>query len=362
MKYLIASLILLTAAYFMAYDELKIAIQITVALFVLATAIAILGVLLTGGLVATERYRILKADRITREKEAAILTITAPEGHQVYLRDTDHSAVVRPLHLMPGYSNSKAMHNDDDALRWLQYQATRKPQIIKGESKLLAPIEQAQTFYEVMALYPHLLIVGPTGSGKTTQINLAISKRLEQYPDAVVYWLSTHSNLDNPHPAAQVSQQVEDIQAVFKRIFKEYEQRRDSAVIGHHIIVAMDEWPELIDEIAGLGSILRRLSRGGRKCAISLILASHGSSVSDLDIKGHSSVKQDFAEIILNPKLTQQGKAIWQQYNKVSSQVEILLPQRRDMARQLITSGASKNQAARVVYGRGYGGDLVGKF
>lgn len=56
------------------------------------------------------------------------------------------------------------------------------------------------------------------------------------------------------------------------------------------------------------------------------------------------------------------GKAIWMRFDRQDSWQEIALPKRREIARQLIENGLSKNQAAMTIYQRSYGGNLVEKF
>ena len=302
-----------------------------------------------------------------RKKEGKRVVVTAPKEHQIVISDETHGDWFKPHLDARVYSNSRETYEEPTDAERQAWERFHKPQIIKGTSKLLPETtenepEKVTTFHEVMDQYPHVLLVGGTNSGKTTLMNQAIHYRLEQYPDAEIYWLSPHSNLDHPHPLAEVSQQAKAIKKTLRRVFAEYQTRRDTGTIGNQIILALDEWPEMVDEIDGLGNILRRLSRGGRKCGFSVILASHGSSVSDLDIKGRSSVKMDFAEILLDSKRTKQGKAIWQQYNKKSSQVEIELPRRRDVARKIASQVGSKNKASKAIYGRSFGGDLAGKF
>lgn len=187
--------------------------------------------------------------------------------------------------------------------------------------------ERPETLKDLLDSYPHLMIIGGTGSGKTTVINQVINHRLSQYPQAKVLWLSTHTNLDiaigNVHPRALCVQKTEQIAIALQDILQVYEGRRDKAGIYQQIILAMDEWPELIDDIDNAGYVLKKLSRGTRKTNMNLILASQGGNVGDLGLQGFANVKENFAEIYLNPKLTQENRAVWQMFDNKSSRVEI---------------------------------------
>jgi hypothetical protein len=327
------ALLLFFFSFFLIYDELIFAIR-----FVIYTTLVVVTI---GGLIATisigvwsyERYRKIKAERIELEKNANVMTVTTPNG-QVFIRETDHKAWWRAAHLDNRvYANGMATYDKpsrEERDNWLLYNKPT-PKLIEGQITGQVDKEQPATFYDLLNDYPHLMLIGSTNSGKTTQIKSAIEYRLKQYPQAKLVWLSTHASLDSnliPQQAI-VFNQPETIAKALQSLFQVYKNRCQPGNYSQ-VILAMDEWPEIIEELKDIGieagDYLKRLSRGARKTNFSLILACHGATVSDLGTKGHSTVKRDFAEVYLDTKLTRQGKAVWQQFNKVSSRVEITLP------------------------------------
>lgn len=300
------------------------------------------------------------------KEQRKTLVITAPEGHQAFLRDTDHNATVRPLHLMPGYTNSKPMHSTEDEQRWLTYQATRRPKVIEAASKLLPdatqlPTSGLQTFYNVLDHTDHLMLIGGTHSGKSYQMSFAVRYLLNKMPNSKAVWLSTHAQRDANIIPVKWYNDPDDIICKLNEIHSLFLDRRKSAMPQTELrtlIIVLDEWRSFIRSSNEMGLVLADLATEGRKFGIILILASQSSRVEALGLKGRGDVKESFAEVILRKDLTQQQKAILQQGRE---QIEIELPKRRELAK-LIADDTSKNQAAIAVYGRNYGGNLVGKF
>lgn len=318
-------------ALILARSQLVAALVAAIYIITGFTFLFAIGSLIFRGLLAWEQYKTIKAKRKKEERDADISSVVV--GDQVYVCDLNHEAWWHAKHLdSRPYTNSRQTYTQPSKAEQENWLIHHKPTQKLIESSIGNTSEtQPETLYTLLQDYPHLMLIGGTNSGKTSQISNAIGYRLKQYPQARVIWLSTHTNLDVGivHPQAECIQQPECIAKALQCIFNIYKQRRDGASQDCQIILAMDEWPEIVDEIRewlDAGEILRRLSRGGRKTGFSLILASHGANVGDLGTAGHSSVKQDFAEVYLSQKLTERDLAVWQQFDKKSSRVEIALP------------------------------------
>lgn len=365
---LVAFFFLLTAWVFdLGYVIAIIIWMITITTIVVGFILAIFWLL-----TAREKYLTIRATRMQQEQEALVKVVQA--GDKVFIRDLNHNAWWRAAHLDPRvYANSQNTYeqaSEFEKQRWFEY---NRPRVIEQSIKQLSAnngSEPMQTFFNLLDSYPHLMLLGATNSGKTMQAVTAAEYRLSQHSGAVLVWLSTHANLD-AHiipSTAIIFSDIKSISKCLKNLLVSYQKRREGGNY-RHVVLAIDEWPEIVDELRDLGisggDILRRLSRGGRKTGFSLILASHGGTVSDLDTAGHSSVKQDFAQVYLSQKLTQQGKALWQQFDKKSSQVEILLPGfHPDLVVanpdaefiQLVQNGMSRQEASQQAYHKDYAG------
>lgn len=315
---------------------------------------------------AKRREQDAKAERA--EKDSMLTVIQS--GDQIYYADELHRDW-NAAHLdMRFYRNSRETYQEPSRLEIAAYQTLHQPrkQIVDSTAKLLPDAtdsERVQTFYELLDIYPHLMLIAPSGSGKSTQISLAANYLLQQKPKSKLIWMSTHALEDKQliHPKAVIIQLVDDIVSRLNEIVRIYCNRRDNDKKNYtQLIVVVDEWYDLIMSDGDAKAAIKQLASGARKFGIILILASQTENVKDTGISKED--RRNFGRVRLDANLTKQGKAIWMKYDKQDSWQEIELPKRREMAKQLIDNGAvdSKNQAAILVYGRNYGGDLVSKF
>lgn len=240
-----------------------------------------------------------------------------------------------------------------------------KPSTVKSTARLLpSSIDQpVNHFYQLLDIYPHLMIIAPSGSGKSTQTSLAANYLLSQKPESKLVWMSTHALEDKAiiHPKAVVVQKADEIMICLADVVGVYKKRRDNPQqLYQQIIVVLDEWYDLIMSDGDVRDAIAQLSSEARKFGIVLILASHTDKVKDTGLG--ADFRLNFARVQLDVNLTKQNKAIWKRFDRQDTWVEIELPKRRDLAKQLCEGGMSKNQAALAIYQRSYGGDIAGKF
>lgn len=314
------------------------------------------------------RSRRLEQDaRTLRAKKDAMLTVIQ-SGSQVYVSDELHREWRAEHQDMRIYRNSQATYQPPSEIEVRAFEAIHRPSIIKSNAKLLPDVtqnnnESQPTFYDALDYKAHLLLVAPSGAGKSVQLSMAAHYLLQQNPLTKLVWLSTHSPKDkNLIPAkAKVYQLPEEIVSRLDEVVKLYEERRTKGERNYYrIVVVVDEWYDLVRSDGDIRDYVRQLISGARKYNIVLLMASHTDNVDALGID--KNLRKSFSRVFLDTGLTKNGKAIWQKYDDKKSQIEITLPKRRELARQMVGSGKSRNKAAWAVYGRGYGGDLAGKF
>lgn len=333
---------------------------------------------------SSEKMKSIKADRIEREKSAHVMVVST--NSETWIRDTGNAE----WHNLTGTPMLR-VNGIDRLPTELELKLHRERLLLENQCKtteivnqLPAEIEdKSETLFDLLKAYSHIMFIAGTGSGKTTQINHCIDWHLRQDKYASIIWLSTHTNLDiyenNIHPQATCFQQPQTIARVLDEQFEVYQKRRDNAGQYSKLVIALDEWPETVYEVADwlkAGDILCRMSNGSRKTNISLILAGQGASVADLDTKGRSSIKFNFAEVQLSARMTQQNKAIWMNNrerkeislpglfyspgnNRVIEYPEIKSKEQEWL--ELVENGMSKNEACWQVFNRQFAGDLVGK-
>lgn len=327
-------------------------------------------------LFAIEYLLKVRAQRRQEETKADVHAVMSPTG-EVYIREMNHRAVWRAGHLQQSvYANGRYVTPTQEEREAYILRNSPSTKVIEGQLKQLEAGEKSTTFYDLLRDYPHLMLLAPTKSGKSTQMASATDYRVKQFPDAKVLWLSTHTNKDLsiiPSYATSI-RKPENVAKTLDKLLQEYHKRMAMVNDDYDtIVVAMDEWTEIVDLLKEMGynpgEFLKWVGRGGRKVRMFLILASHGGTVRDLDIAGFSSIKNEFAEVHLNKILTKQDKALWQQFDKKSSRVEITLPEivqvelsdREQAIMELYRQGIEPYEIAKEVYKGKPGGNQLNK-
>lgn len=326
--------------------------------------------------VAYEHFKTIRAKRKAEERKAQVITVVGNDG-SFYYSDLNKDADWVARHRHPAFRVNGVDHEPtkEEIENWYHYNKPSQ-KIIEGKFQQLEAGEKSTTFYDLLRDYPHLMLLSQTGGGKSTQMATATDYRVKQFPDAKVLWLSTHTNKDLsiiPSYATSI-RKPENVAKILDKLLQEYHKRMAMVNDDYDtIIVAMDEWTEIVDLLKEMGhnpgEFLKWVGRGGRKVRMFLILASHGGTVRDLDIAGFSSIKNEFAEVHLNKILTKQGKALWQQFDKKSSRIEITLPEivqvelsdREKAIMELYRQGIEPYKIAKQVYKGRPGGEQLNR-
>lgn len=317
----------------------------------------------------TRSKRLEQDARTLRAQKDAMLTVIQ-SGSQVYVSDELHREWRAEHQDMRIYRNSQATYQPPSEIEVRAFEAIHRPTIIKGSAKLLPGIVQdinespQPTFYDALDYKAHLLLVAPSGAGKSVQLSIASYYLLQQNPQTTkLIWLSTHSPKDNNliPKKAKVYHSPDDIVGRLDEIVKLYENRRAKGERNYYrIIIVVDEWYDLIRSDGDIKDQIAQLASGARKYNIVLLMASHVGDVTSLGIP--REVRKNFSRVDLDTGLTAEGKAVWKKYDNKEGHIEIQLPKRRDLARQMVETGISRNKAAMAVYGQRYAGHLTGKF
>ena len=304
-KYLFAASIIITIYLSLVYrSELLLAVWILSGIAFFAMGIGLVFV----GWYASERMRMIRADRIEREKSAHVLTIH--QHGQFWVRDTDHRAVWHGLHLEQRvYSNGRNTYDEpteseQSAWRIFNQRPTRviesastlpgqAPALPEPHIDLLAALDNAQ----------RTLIVGASNSGKTTLLQHIIRRRRGQ-----VIVIDPHSFPDK-WPCKEVigiGRDYEAIGATLTGLVKLMSQRYDEigkgeVAEGQHppITIVIDEWRAIVQHVDSAGEAIKTLLTESRKAAMSVFVATHSDRAKPLGLEGEYDLKDGFSIVHL---------------------------------------------------------------
>ena len=151
---------------------------------------------------------------------------------------------------------------------------------------------------------PHTLIIGPTGSGKTTMACAALGAR----PDRTVV-LSPKVNAGNWRGAEVATLDDDGTYEPLSRALEELEQEKRDRIVTLRkrgagaitpLTIVLDETPELVRFVPKAGDFIGSMSSIGRELKMRLVVLSTSSRVKDLGIEGRGAALDNFIRVDLD--------------------------------------------------------------
>jgi hypothetical protein len=304
-------LILLALGWYIdhiAHDQIAKAIRLIVYSLAYALITALVGVSLFAILLVRERLLKERATRKLAERDAAVLVVTADEGQQVYIRDTDQSTSWRNAHLdVRVYANGQASQpNPAELAAWQVYMFRHRPAVTDHPGLSLLPVQTQVDLLAALDAVQRCLIVGASDSGKTTLLQWLVSRRLQT---SKVIVIDPHAYPDKwPHCVvvgtgrnyAEIDRALE---ALVRLMTKRYDEIGKGIVAeqGHtRITILIDEWRAIVYNVKGASEAIKALLTESRKAAFSVFVASHSDRAKPLGLEGEYDLKDGFAVVRLS--------------------------------------------------------------
>lgn len=164
------------------------------------------------------------------------------------------------------------------------------------------PITQSLKLFDLKELkdpdrFPHFLVAGPTGSGKTytteklikllNQDTLVITPKRK--PDQWVGLEVIGAPRDFPAIEAALSQALDLMEERMADLGREHPQR----------IIVIDEWPAIAANVESAPTILKALVREARETRIRVMVLSQGRQLKTLNLEGESDLRENLIDIYL---------------------------------------------------------------
>jgi len=200
-----------------------------------------------------------------------------------------------------GYEGISQVQSHASYATWLQ--ASMKPPAreiaIAATVEAPAPVKFASI--ESSLKKPHLMILGETGSGKST-----ICKYLVSQVNAPCLIIDPHASPTDWRGFNVVGsgRNYADIATEFDRLANlmqsRYEERDKGVTQFDPLIVIIDEFPAIASALGkGATDTVKLLAREARKVQIRMCLLSQGAEVKTLGLEGEGSIRESFAMLRL---------------------------------------------------------------
>ena len=212
-----------------------------------------------------------------------------------------------------GYGSISEQQSHIQYRNWLD--ASLQPP--KREIQVQAPIEPTAPPVKYAPIEsslkkPHLMILGETGSGKST-----ICKYLVSQVNAPCLIIDPHASPTDwrGFTVTGSGRNYGDIATEFERLAKlmqiRYEQRDKGISQFDPLIVIIDEFPAIASSLGkGATDTVKLLAREARKVQIRMCLLSQGAEVKTLGLEGEGSIRECFAMLRLGNFALNHGKSL----------------------------------------------------
>jgi hypothetical protein len=178
-------------------------------------------------------------------------------------------------------------------------------EVTTGETVQYSDVRQALS-------KPHILVLGETGSGKSTLVKFLVSHAI-----APALVLDSHAAPDD-WQTLNVIGMGRDYEAIGKEVERlvalmdaRYEARKLGQKKFEPLIVILDEFPACVANLGkGFTEAIMLLVREARKIGIRLIVLSQGAEVKALGIEGQGSIRECFAIVSLGKFATDRAKSL----------------------------------------------------
>lgn len=156
----------------------------------------------------------------------------------------------------------------------------------------------------------HVLIVGPTGSGKTHALKYVLNQTSGE-----IHVLDPHNSPKKWPQNCQVhggARNFNEIHTILELALKELQYRAEQLNKGvtdfEPLILALDEQPSLVSNVDNAEEAFSTISREGRKFGIFLYVATQSDRVKTLGITGEGDVRDNFAKVTLPTTIKQDAE------------------------------------------------------
>lgn len=292
-------------------------------------------------IVAIERIRMRRAERLQAERAANFSVTVADPGQQVYTHQVSNTRlhiISQPLHLSPGRSNGAIEFDRSEAERWGYYNnlhATRttRPQVVQPQALELPAGEAARPdLLTILDTAQCALIVGQRDSGKTTLLLHVISRRLA-FSHVLVLdphtwpgrWPDGCQVIGAERNFAAIGRALRALENLMNQRYKEIGKGLVKEGDHEQVTVVIDEWRAIVHQLGrDAGDIIKTLLAESRKTNIDVFVGTHSERVKALGIEGEGDLKDGFVMVRLSINKATMQRSATVDYGE--GEIDVILP------------------------------------